>query len=223
MHSQISASDPHARTNLNIFPFSTREIGPNGKSVPNKCGRDFLMYACAHLRPEETASLGLKRFERSIGIPMPPSFVWTGLPFLELVHFLRTMNLELSINGVTCRSRSQLWKALWWPAKISHTKALSIASNALSRDRAVGIDVSMRFNGIANHVMYVWAIRSDDMIVFDTHKVPGLEYEHLFHDADGYPTDPDQFIMRLPHTVIENRWRRWSRVWVIQEKSIPKT
>lgn len=220
MHRLLNAEDPHARINLDTFPFLTREIGPNGKTVANKCGRDFLAYAFAHLRPQEFSALGLQTFERSIGIRMPPSLVWTGLSFFGLIDFLNRNNLELSINDVPCRSRIDLWKALWWPKNIGYLKALSIAGNALSHNRAVGIDISMGFNGLANHVMYVWAIRESDTIVFDTHKVGGLEYEHVHHDVDGFPIDPARFVMRLPMTVIENRWRRWSRVWVVRKKSL---
>ncbi len=222
MHRQLQADDPHPRINLDTFPFFTREIGPNGKTIANKCGRDFLAHACAHLRPQEFVALGLKQFERAIGWPTPPSLVWTGLPFIGLIDFLNRNNLELSINDALCRSRIDLWKALWWPKKISHLKALSIAHAALSKKCAVGIDISMGLNGLANHVMYVWAIRDNDMIVFDTHKVRGLEYEHLLVDADGLPLYPEKFVMRLPLSVIENRWKRWNRVWVMRKKSLER-
>jgi len=222
MHRMLTHEDVSARVNLDTFPFFARERDKNGKVVRNKCGRDFLAFAYAHQYSGNSLALDIHRFERAIGRPTPPELVWTGISFSKLIDYLTQAGLEILINGVLCSTQTDFQKALWWPKKISHTTAMSLAYEALKKNQSVGIDISMGLAGLANHVMFVWAIRDNDFVVFDTHKVPRLEYGHFDADIDGFPPNPQRFIMRLPLKTIENRWRRFSRVWVIRRKATPK-
>lgn len=222
MHRKLTHEDVSAHINLDVFPFFSRERDKNGKPIRNKCGRDFLAYAYAHQYSGKLLSLDIHQFEKAIGRPTPPELVWTGVSFHKLIDYLTKAGLEILINGVLCSTQIDFQKALWWPKKIPHTTALAITHEALRKNQSVGIDLSMGFAGLANHVMFVWAIRDNDLVVFDTHKVARLEYEHFDADIDGFPPNPHRFIMRLPLKTIENHWQRWSRVWVIRKKAVPK-
>jgi hypothetical protein len=219
MYRRLPHDAVHLHIDLDRFPFFARERDAKGHVVTNRCGRDFLAFSMAHLRPGVYARYtGLPAFSKEIGWPVHSSLVWTGLPFWKLPRYLATHNLELRINGARCNTTENLLRCLWFPPKLPYGKAMQMAHQGLRMNRVVGIDVSLGWAGLFNHVMFVWAMDNEEFAVFDTHVTPGLEYAHFDVDQQDGPTREDRFIMRLPFDIVEKRWKRWSRVWEISTR-----
>lgn len=203
----------HLRTNPEDFGLVEREKGPNGKPVLNRCGRDFLCYALYHLKPDVFTAAKLPPFkierEHLFGIPMPAPLVWTGLPFMHVPSLLATYNLSLEINGIEITSHWNFMQAMW-SKPLPYRQALNHINVSIDENYAVGIDLPIGAGGLLDHVMFVYGFDARNFYVFDTRQIAGLEYEKLT------PPDDNRFIMKLPFTTMQRRWKRHGRIWVVK-------
>lgn len=195
---------------LNSFGFVQREKN-NGSIVKNKCGRDFLYYVLHYLlptrfnanfnNPEQIES------RRLFGFSVPPSyFSWTQLQFYNLPVFLKENNLILKINKRVIYSFLDFISAILF-SRISYNEAINIIETNIKNGKVIGIDIGLKFYGLMDHVMFVYGFDEEYLYVFDTHKVPYLEYEKTTNDA--------RYIMKLSRIEAKKRWTRFGRVWEI--------
>ncbi len=205
----------HLPRELNEIAFVQREKC-GGKTVANKCGRDFLYYALNYYRPNlhnvlRGSPLDIER--RSLfGLQIPSWFVWTFLSFCKVPHYLASLGLGLLINNRRVKDFPQFVRVAMSKA-YSADDALRIIERSVDAGIASGIDVSIALGGLIDHVMFVYGYDANNLYVFDTHKVKRLEYEKLTPQGDG------RYLMRLPKSVIRKRWSRFNRVWIIRSLS----
>lgn len=187
-----------------------------GKTVANKCGRDFFYYALNYYRPDlHNASHGNPtdiEKDGMFGLRVPGWLVWTFLSFCKVPRYFASLGLELSINSRKVNTFPQLVRAALSKA-YSANEVLRIIERAVNGGVVSGIDVSIALGGLIDHVMFVYGYDADNLYVFDTHCVRGLEYEKLTPEGDM------RYIMRLPKSVIRARWSRFNRVWVVRSLS----
>lgn len=187
-----------------------------GKTVTNRCGRDFLYYGLhyyfpskfnpAHLNPLEIERRGL------FGLQLPSWLMWTQLQFMRLPGYLASNGITLVMNGREIRSFPRLVAAILF-SRVSYKQAIQDIERAVDEGRAVGVDISLGYGGLLDHVMFVYGYDSDNLYVCDTHQVPILEYTKL--------TTDNRYFMKLPKAVVRKRWTRFNRVWEL--KNIPTT
>ncbi len=203
----------HLPINLETFGFVQREKH-KGLSVRNKCGRDFLYYALHYYLPE--------RFNKSINNPEQIDYqnmfganfkgksstflAWTQLQFYKMPDFLRSLGLGLEINNVKVSGFFKLIQSLLFPW-MKFDDAVALIQNRVKEGKVTGVDIALKYSGLLDHVMFVYGYDEDSLYVFDTHQIPSLEYIKL--------TDNDNFYMKLPKSVIQKRWKRFSRVWMV--------
>ncbi len=195
--------------NLDTFGFVIREKR-NGLSVKYKCGRDFLYYALHYYFPKKfnqgcnnPVEIETKRL---FGSPVPAYFSWTQIQFYKLPRFLKENSLTLKINKQMIESFSDFVRAILF-SRISHDEAVDIIERGVSKGNVVGVDIALRFEGLEDHVLFVYGFDEKDFYVFDTHKVPLLKYEKI--------TDDDRYVMRLSRDEVRKRWKIFSRVWEV--------
>jgi len=198
--------------NLTTFGFVTREKDDVGRTITNRCGRDFLYYALHYLypdlfAPEKNSPTEIDR-RRMFGFPLPSSLVWTCLPFYKIPSLFKNLRLALSINGEPVQNFFQLFIALAGSHSMTADEGFSLIERAIDDGHVAGIDISLGLGGLKDHVMFVYGYDTDSFYVFDTHIVPELEYIKTTRD--------ERFIMKLPRFIARERWTRWSRAWVIQ-------
>lgn len=141
---------------------------------------------------------------------LPSWLMWTQLQFLYLPQYLRAHQLQLRINNRTIRSFPNLTGALLF-SRLSYAEAVKKIEKSVDEGKPVGIDVALKYLGLLDHVMFVYGYDADAFYVFDTHKVPMLEYTKL--------TDDHNYFMRLPREVAHGRWTIFSRVWELRKTS----
>jgi hypothetical protein len=195
--------------NINTFGFVHREKC-NGVSVRYKCGRDFLYYALNYYIPskfnQDINNPKQIEKERLFGLPISPPFAWAMLQFIKIPKLLKKYSLDLKINK---RKIGSFWSFIvaMILSRISHDNAINIIEQNINDGLAVGLDIALRFHGLEDHIMFVYGYDTDNFYVFDTNKIPKLEYEKI--------TDDDKFIMKLPRSVVRVRWKKFSRVWEV--------
>lgn len=187
-----------------------------GKTIANRCGRDFFYYALNYYRPylhnairgnpTEIEKKGL------LGLRIPGWLVWTFLSFYKVPRYFASLGLELLINNRRVKTFPQFVQAALSKA-YPINDALEMIERAVDTNTVSGIDVSIALGGLVDHVMFVYGYDENNLYVFDTHRVHGLEYEKLTPDGDM------RYIMRLPKSVIRARWSRFNRVWVVRPLS----
>ncbi len=97
----------HLPIDLNTFAFVEREFveGPIGpEKILNQCDRDFLYYCLTYYYPEkfnrETNNPRQIREKGIFGNPNVPMWLKsTGIGFLKVPELLRSLDLNLKING----------------------------------------------------------------------------------------------------------------------------
>lgn len=197
--------------NLNTFGFVEREK-INGISVKYKCGRDFIYYALNYYIPSEfnqTTNNPEQIDKKNIfGFPVSTMFAWTMLQFVKMPRLLKNHSLTLSINKIDIENYFDFIRAMIF-SRIKHDDAIKMIEHNINCGNAVGIDIALRFQGLEDHIMFVYGYDDDNFYVFDTNKIPKLEYEKI--------TDDEKFIMKLPRKIVKERWKKFSRVWVVQK------
>lgn len=187
-----------------------------GKTVANRCGRDFFYYALNYYRPDlHNAARGnpMDIEKRGLfGLPIPSWLVWTFLSFCKVPRYFASLELELLINNRRVKTFPQFVKAALSKAYPADD-AMRMIERAVDSGIVSGIDISIALGGLIDHVMFVYGYDDNNLYVFDTHRVRGLEYEKLTQDGDL------RYIMRLPKSVIRRRWSRFNRVWVVRSLS----
>ncbi len=201
--------------NLDTFGFVEREKR-NGKLVIFRCGRDFLYYALAYYKPDifSPNELCPTEIERKgiFGLRMPWWMMWSALQFTKVPQILKQNNLHLTINGKRIRHYFDFLFAHIFPKKVSATDALSVVETSVNIGEVSAIDIGISTFGLVDHVLFVYGYDDENLFVFDTQKLPMLEYEKQTKEGDSH------FIMKLSKQIVRKRWTRWGRVWVVAPK-----
>lgn len=203
--------------NLETFGFVQREKH-DGITVRNKCGRDFLYYALHYLLPEkfnpnlnnpvqiDSSNLFGINFKGRLSI----LFAWTQLQFYKMPIFLKSLGIHLEINKVKISSFWKLVQALLF-SRINYIEAIKLIQNNVDDGKVTGVDLALKYGGLLDHIMFVYGYDEENLYIFDTNKIPNLEYVKM--------TEDDRFYMRLSKAVIKQRWKRWSRVWIVENET----
>jgi len=191
---------------LNTFPFFEREK-KNGKMVRNRCGRDFIFYALAFYFPDKfgvskTTAHDLE-YKRHLGISVPAFLAWTQLQFCRVSKYLKTLGLRLVINNREIKSFSSFVRATLF-SRMSYDRAILNIEQTVYRGEVVGVDISVGFGGLLDHVLFVYGYDADNLYVFETTDTP-IQYEDV---SEGCAR-----VMRLSKSEIKKRWTRFGRVW----------
>lgn len=199
----------HLPINLDTFGFVQRESN-NGVTVKYKCGRDFLYYALSYYFPSKfnkNINNPEEIDKKSIfGIYVPASFAWTMFQFIRMPKFLTENKISLAINQKKITNYYSFINEMLF-SRISHDKAVELIEKNIDNENAVGLDLALRFKGLEDHIMFVYGYDKDNFYIFDTNKVPRLEYEKI--------TDDERFVMKLPRSIVKSRWKTFSRVWEV--------
>ncbi len=203
--------------NLNTFGFVRREE-KNGKPIIFRCGRYFLYYALAYYEPDTFNPNGFcpAEIERKgiFGLQMPWWMMWSALQFTKVPSTLKQNGLYLSINGKHIRHYFDFLFAHVLPKKISVNEALAVVEASVNKGEVSAIDIGIGLFGLVDHVLFVYGYDDENLFVFDTQKLPMLEYDKQTEEGDK------RFIMKLSKNVVFKRWTRWGRVWTISPKKI---
>lgn len=201
--------------NLNTFGFVEREKNNSDEYVLNRCGRDFLYYSLHYFYPDKynPSSKNPQFIQKNniFGLSVHPWLAFTLLQFIYVPKLLNKKNLKLSINDRLINSAIDFYKVLPRPLKTDVEKRIKEVESAIDKGFVVGIDISLYFFGMIDHVMFVYGYDEDNFFIFDTRKIKMLEYEKI--------TEDDRYIMKLPKWVIRKRWSRFGRVWIINKIS----
>lgn len=199
---------------IDTFGFVQRE-SYKGKTVRNKCGRDFLYYTLhyffphtfnAHVNnPEQIDDKNL--FGMSFKGFNSVLFAWSQLQFYKMPKLLNSLGLSLKINDIKVSSFWKMIRVLLCSKK-DVQDAIPTMQKAVDEGKVVGVDIALKYEGLLDHVMFVYGYDEENLYVFDTHQIPSIEYVKL--------TDDTRFYMKLPKSIVQKRWKRWSRVWVVE-------
>lgn len=208
----MSSDEKTLPIDLDEFGFVEREKR-KGKPIVFRCGRDFLYYSLAYYKSEIFNPSGISPAlieKRGIfGLRIPWWMMWSALQFNKVPKIFKKYNLYLAINDKQIRHYFDFLFAFLFPKKISAQYAISVVEANVNKGEVSGIDISISLFGLVDHVLFVYGYDDENLFVFDTHKLPKLEYEKLTKDGDN------KFIMKLPKAVIYKRWSRWGRVWTV--------
>lgn len=192
---------------LSDISFVSREK-KNGKTVPNKCGRDFLYYALHFLLPDNFNSKRNNPIEidekNLFGIRVSPFFSWTQFQFIFVAKLLKKHGLRLVINDKRIKNYFALVSATLFARK-NYEQAIKEIEESVDTNSVCGVDISLGIFGLLDHVLFVYGYDDENLYVFDTHKVPYLEYEPL----------QDHNYFKLPKSIVKKRWTRFGRVWKV--------
>jgi hypothetical protein len=193
--------------NIANFSYVNREI-INEKVVGNKCGRDFLYYALNFYFPDtfnafKHSPITIDR-QRLFGKPVPAWLAWTQIQFANVANYLKHQGLRLRINDRLITGYFSFVAAILFSRK-TFADAILQTKSLVDANHAVGIDISLGFGGLLDHVLFVYGYDEQNLYVFDTHRVASLEYEPQNH----------KHVFKLPISVIEKRWTRFGRVWEV--------
>jgi len=194
---------------LDNFSFVEREK-VSGKTVTNRCGRDFIYYGLHYLFPEKfnANSLSPLCLEKILGLALPPWLMWTQLQFIYLPKYLRENSTELYINTRKINTFMDFFVSIVF-SRIDISNAIAKVEKTIDNDGVVGIDISLGLGGLLDHVMFVYGYDEDAFYVCDTHAVAGLEYTRVSSVAGHF--------MKLPKDVVRKRWTRFGRVWELKK------
>lgn len=194
---------------LDDFGFVNREER-GGKPVGNRCGRDFLYYALHYEFPNKFNPSGITpekiEKEEMLGMRLPSWLMWTQLQFLYLPKFLKEKQVKLFINKKPINSFLDFVSANLF-SRVTYENALSEVEKGVDVGKGVGIDISLGFGGLLDHVVFVYGYDEENLYICDTHQVPKLEYEKV--------VGREGFLMKLPKEVIKKRWTRFGRFWEV--------
>lgn len=181
----------------------------NGKYVLNKCGRDFLYYALNYHYPD--AFNGVRdnpiEIERKglFGLPVPSWLAWTGVQFYRVPEFLGRHGLKLFINGREVKTFLDFARSILFSRK-SCEQALLVIQESVDANIVSGVDISMGFGGLYDHVIFVYGYDAENLYVIDTRKVEMLGYAEVY---------PGKYLFKFSKAEIQKRWTRFGRVWKV--------
>ncbi len=196
----------HLDIDLKNFHFYQREK-INGKRVHNRCGRDFLYYAFAFYHPDKFGVDKITAYELEhqghLGLSLPAYLAWTQMQFLRIGKYLKQLGLSLEINNKTINSYGDF---VWATAnlRISYENAISEIEDIVEKGEVAGVDVSIGWGGLLDHVMFVYGYDDENLYIFETTDTP-IKYESISND---HPQ-----VMKLAKSEIRKRWSRFGRVW----------
>ncbi len=197
---------------LETFGFVKREY-INGKKILNKCGRDFLYYGLHYYFPNKFKKESNNPFlidkNKIFGFPVNAIFAWTMIQFYKVPRLFKELRLSLSIGDREIKTFMDFIVAMINPHKKLAEEAICEVEEAIDAGFVVGIDFPFSLLGLINHVIFVYGYDENNLYVFDTHQVLGLEYEKI--------TDDNRYIMKIPKNIIKKRWTRFGRVWVMKK------
>lgn len=197
---------------IDTFGFFKREK-VFGRTVSNRCGRDFLYYALSYHFPEEFSNDKLNPVEiekrELFGRRLPDYLIWTGLTFAKVPNFLAQYGLILSINRKRIISYGSFLKALVFSSFSGYDEAADLIKKSVDSGLVAGVDIPIRLGGLVDHVMFVYGYDEESFYVFDTHVAQGVNYSKITSPEN------DRFIMKLPMSEVRKKWNRFSRVWEI--------
>jgi hypothetical protein len=183
----------------------------NGKYVKNRCGRDFLYYSLNYLFPNEFNSktnnpLQIER-KRLFGWKIPAILSLTQLQFIYLPEFLRSKNLELLINKREINTYYDFFDSILF-SRIKIDEAIDIIESRIKENKIVGLDIPLKFKGLLDHVLFVYAFDEKYFYVCDTRQVPGLKYEKI---------GINNYFMKISKEEVKNKWNTFARVWEVDK------
>lgn len=181
----------------------------SGRTATNRCGRDFLYYALHYYCPHVFDPQGINPVEIErrglFGLRLPSWLMWTQLQFVQLPSYLRQQGLSLYINETQIKSYADFVRAILF-SRFSCESAVAKIETSIRNGNVTGVDLSLGYGGLLDHVLFVYGYDDEALYVLDTHKVQKLEYTQLTEEA---------YRMRLPRHVIKERWTRFGRVWEV--------
>ena len=89
---------------------------------------------------------------------------------------------------------------------------MKLVENEIKKGEVVGLDIAMFFGGLLDHILFVYGYDKSYFYVFDTRKVPLIQYEKITND--------ERFIMRISIDEVKKRWKRFSRVWEVKNSQL---
>jgi len=196
--------------NLKTFGFVTREkLGD--KTVIYRCGRDFIYYALHFYFPEKYNPFNNSASElenkNKLGLKLPWWLMWSLLQFRKMPKLLESEGLVLNINGREIDSWFQLVLGFTIPSRPSYEEVVRAVEDAIEKGEVVGVDFSIKIGGLVDHILFVYGYDDEHLYLFDTNKIPHLEYEKI--------TDDDRFIMKLSKEELKKRLGPFSRIWKV--------
>lgn len=199
--------------NLDNFPFFKRER-VNGKDVRNRCGRDFLFYALAFYFPDKfgTDKITAHNLEHQgyFGISVPAYLAWTQIQFFKVPKYFEKLGLQLAINNHQIKSFRDFARAILF-SRMSYENAIANIEKAVDMGRVAGVDISVGFWGLLDHVLFVYGYDAENIYVFETTSTP-IQYQNIDQKY--------QQLMRLSKDEIKKRWTKFGRVWNITKYDI---
>lgn len=200
----------HLPINLDTFSFYSREV-VNGKVLKNRCGRDFLYYALVYKRNSEygKGKIEANQLEQNgdFGVSVPAWLAWIQIQFMKVHKYLKKKDLYLKINNRRIYSFFTFISAILF-SRISFQDAMLCVESNIDERFVVGIDVSIGFGGLLDHVMFVYGYDDKNLYVFETTNTP-INYTSI---SNKYPQ-----VMQLPKAEIQKRWTRFGRVWEVKD------
>ncbi len=198
--------------NIKTFDFVEREW-VSGKKINNKCGRDFLYY-CLHYYFPEKFNKNLNNplmidQKKLFGLPVNAKFAGLMIQFSKVPVLFEKLGLLLSINSREIKTFKDFIFAILRANKQSAENAIKEVEKNLDQGLVVGMDISIKFFGLMDHVMFVYGYDENNIYVFDTHQVSGLEYVKI--------TEDNRYIMKLPKDIVIKRWTKFGRVWIVKK------
>jgi len=204
----------HLPIDIKRFGFVEREK-VNGTFLKNRCGRDFLYYALHYYYPEvfNPSCNNPEEIEekRLFGKSVPAVFAWSQLQFISLPKFLRSKSLSLKISNRQINSFKDFFNAILF-SRITYEKAVSKIEVGVREGRVIGIDIAMAFNGLLDHMLFVYGYDDEFYYVCDTRKVPMIQYKKVDKNSDVY-------YMKISKEEMRKRWKKFSRIWEIEKIS----
>lgn len=186
------------RKELESFNFQKRK-----KGQINKCGRDFLYFALDFYKPGKYQTLG--SLDKDLGINLGGILSFFMFQFSKINYFLIKNDLNLFINNRKINSYFSFIRAILFSRK-SFDDSIKEIKNNIDNNIVSGVDISISFGGLLDHVMFVYGYDEENFYVLDTVFVERIGYEKV---------GKNDFLKKLPINEIKNRWTKFGRVWAI--------
>lgn len=202
----------HLPIAVSDWEFVSREKDSQGKPVIFRCGRDFIYYALHYYRPQlfNQATGGPQAIEHTIwGYHVPSFLLWTTFHLKQLPQLLRNNQLLLHINGQPVSSWWQLIRLIFRKSTLTAEALDDAVASHISRSMVIGIDFSIKWFGLVDHVLFVYGYDDNYYYVFDTLQLPDLPYEKI-------PNETNMFYMKLPKQAVYERLQPISRIWTVE-------
>jgi len=191
---------------LNTFAFFKREK-VDGKTVHNRCGRDFLFYALVYYLPDKFGAGKLTAYDLEhgghFGVSVPSFLAWMQIQFSRVPEYLRKLGLKIFINDCKINSFFSFVQATLF-SRISYEDAIQNIERVVDRGEVAGVDISVGYGGLLDHVLFVYGYDVENFYVFETTETP-IQYESV--------DEKNPQVMRISKDEIKKRWTHFGRVW----------